>query len=196
MEPFYERARSEAPVFHTPLLDAAARSRRRLAELKGGERLFLPSEVVDCLDQLRALGVSERSVQIERDGWIMLRAHAPERVRDWATEKGAQLADPAFRQLYLSFDEAFDWDPADPRLTELADAVIAFLGRHPPDPDAAHEEWTVDDLTASLVRSSSHESSAAHARLSALCQERLGATSLRRTCRRPSATLLSFERPC
>jgi hypothetical protein len=37
------------------------RHRRRIAELAGGERLFLPAEIVDALDQLRTLGVSEQA---------------------------------------------------------------------------------------------------------------------------------------
>src|SRR6266571_1384376 len=35
--------------------------RRRIAELAAGERLFLPADIVDMLDELRALGVSERT---------------------------------------------------------------------------------------------------------------------------------------
>lgn len=147
--------------------------RRRIAGLVGGERLFLPPEVVDVLAHLRALGVSERAVQIERDGWIVLQARAPEEVPAWATEKASQLADPAFRELYLAFDEAYDWDPADPRLAELADAVVAYVEQLPAGP--ARDAWTVDDLTAALVRSPAR-GSAAYARLDALCRERMAAT--------------------
>jgi DNA-binding transcriptional MerR regulator len=122
------------------------RHRRRIAGLAegGGERLFLPGEIVDILDRLRALGVSERTVQMERDGWILAVALSPGSVPDWAQEKAAALADPGFRRLYLACDEAFDWDPADPRLAELADEMARWDGqrrpdRAPPDPAAGHQ---------------------------------------------------------
>ena len=44
-----------------------SRHRERIAQLADGDRLFLPDDAVAVLDDLRALGVSERSVRIERD---------------------------------------------------------------------------------------------------------------------------------
>jgi DNA-binding transcriptional MerR regulator len=105
------------------------RHRRRIAELTGGERLFLPDEVVDFLDELRALGVSERSVRIERDGWIMLAARHSEAVLQFIEDKRALLADPEFQRLYLAYDQAYDWKPDDPRLHDLAAAMAAYLER-------------------------------------------------------------------
>ncbi len=104
------------------------RDRHRIADLAegGGERLFLPPEIVDILDQLCAMGVSERTVQIERDAWILAVALSPESVPEWAQAKAAAMADPDFRRLYLACDEAFDWDPADPRLAELADEMVKW----------------------------------------------------------------------
>jgi DNA-binding transcriptional MerR regulator len=105
-----------------------ARHRRRIADLAagGGEQLFLPGEVAAILDQLRELGVSERTVQIERDAWILVSALSPEVVSQWVREKTAAMADPAFRRLYLACDEAFDWAGDDPRLAELADAMVKW----------------------------------------------------------------------
>lgn len=54
--------------------------RLRIAELVAGERLYLPPEVVEYLDELRDRGVSRRTVQLERDGWILVAARAPEDV--------------------------------------------------------------------------------------------------------------------
>ena len=107
--------------------------RRRIAELAGGERLFLPDEIVDILDQLRALGVSERTVQIERDAWILVAALSPEQVPEWANVKRLALDDPEFCQLYLACDEAFDWDPADPRLMDLAEDMVAWASQRRPE---------------------------------------------------------------
>lgn len=62
--------------------------RRKIAELTGGERLFLPAEIVDILGELRRIGVSERTVQIERDAWILVVALSPELVPEWAGPSG------------------------------------------------------------------------------------------------------------
>jgi hypothetical protein len=68
-------------------------------------------------------------VQIERDGWILLVALSPELVPEWVSEKRSALTDPEFRRLYLACDEAFGWDPADPRLAKLAEATVAWLAQ-------------------------------------------------------------------
>jgi len=119
--------------------------RHRIAELAAGDRLFLPDEVVALLDELRRLGVSQRTVEVERDGWIMLAAHSHGRAAELANDKRVALADPEFRRLYLAIDRAFDWDPDDPRLGELADAMMAFAARY----RAGHRSApTLDDPVA------------------------------------------------
>lgn len=40
------------------------------------------------------------------------------------------LGDPVFRRLYLAGDKAFGWDPADPRLTELAALMADWSGNN------------------------------------------------------------------
>jgi DNA-binding transcriptional MerR regulator len=124
--------------------------RRRIAELAAGDRLFLPDEVVSLLDELRRVGVSQRAVDMERDGWILLAARSPGRAAELAKGKRSGLADPEFRRLYLACDQAFDWDPADPRLEEVADAMVAFAARHRPDPgsDPDPDRATLDDPVA------------------------------------------------
>lgn len=94
--------------------------RRQLAGLLAGDRLVLPAEIAGLLEQMRAMGVSEPTVNLERDGWIILGATCPDRVPGWARRKRAALADPEFRRLYLACDRARDWEPDDPRLEELA----------------------------------------------------------------------------
>ena len=81
--------------------------RRKLAELAGGERLFLPPEIVDLLDLLRGMGVSEQTVQIERDAWILMVALSPELIPEWVSTKRAALDDPEFRRIYVLGDQAF-----------------------------------------------------------------------------------------
>lgn len=121
--------------------------RRQLAQLAEGDRLFLPANVVDLLDRLRALGVSPRTVQIERDGWILVAALSPQFIAEWVDQKNTALADPGFRRLYLAADEARDWDPTDPRLHQLAETMADFAARQP-DPGNDRPDWTVDQTVA------------------------------------------------
>ncbi|MBA6435145.1 MerR family transcriptional regulator [Streptomyces sp. GMR22] len=103
------------------------RHRARIARLAAGDGLALPPEVVEFLDRLRALGVDERIVQVERDGWIPLAAHAPERVPEWLARKREQLADPRCIGFYRTLGRALDRADDDPRLDGLADELAAYL---------------------------------------------------------------------
>ncbi|MFE1594104.1 MerR family transcriptional regulator [Nocardia sp. NPDC058705] len=107
-------------------IDQLAEYRHRIAQLAGGESLFLPTEVVAILDRMRGLGVSERRVRLERDSWILLQAldadALPQRIRD----KNAEFDDPETTRLYLAVDRSFDWEPDDPRLARLIDDLDAW----------------------------------------------------------------------
>jgi DNA-binding transcriptional MerR regulator len=96
------------------------RTRERIARLSAGDRLFVSEEVADLLDRLRQLGVSQRTVQMERDLWILMQSVAPAEAATWLTDKRDALADPEFRAIYLEYDAAFTWPPDDPRLEGLA----------------------------------------------------------------------------
>lgn len=127
------------------------RSRRQIAELAGGERLFLPAEVVAILDQLREIGVGERAVQMERDAWIIGVAVSPERIPLWAQQKLAALADPELRRLYLTVDEAQGWDPDDPRLVNLAADMVAWQTRFVPGGERVPAGVAVDPAVIALM---------------------------------------------
>jgi DNA-binding transcriptional MerR regulator len=101
--------------------------RERIARLAAGDSLALPPEVVEFLDRLRALGVDERIVQVERDGWIPLAAHSPERVPEWVARKREQIADPQLIDFYLTLGQALDRADDDPLLAELADELAAYI---------------------------------------------------------------------
>jgi ABC-type lipopolysaccharide export system ATPase subunit len=73
------------------------RTRERIAQLGAGDRLFVSAEVADYLDRLLQFGVSQRSVQMERDIWILLqsisRGYLATRARTWrTTSAGASSA--------------------------------------------------------------------------------------------------------
>jgi DNA-binding transcriptional MerR regulator len=113
------------------------RHRERIARLAAGDNLTLPKEVVVFLDRLRALGVDERIVRVERDGWIPLAARSPERVPEWMARKLQQLADPQIVDFYVTLSEALDRPDDDPRLVELAAYITQVADEQ--------GEWYVDD---------------------------------------------------
>jgi len=109
-------------------IDRLEASRKQIAQLAAGDSLVLPPEVLAYLDRLRELGVAERLVQSERDGWILVVARRPERIRDVMAAKFAQLEDPRLVRLYRLGSEIAEGDAEhdDTRLAEAADILVAL----------------------------------------------------------------------
>lgn len=143
--------------------------RHELAGLMAGDRLVLPAEVAELLDRMRSLGVSERTMTLERDGWTLLVALLPHQVPKWATDKTAALAAPDFRRLYLAWEQAYDWDADDPRLVELAADVAAWLARRPPSPPPLQDDAGISAVYG-LLSAQMATTSPAWRRLDELCQ--------------------------
>ncbi|HMA38382.1 MAG TPA: MerR family transcriptional regulator [Chloroflexia bacterium] len=150
------------------------RTREHLAQLalsSGGERPFVSAEVAEYLNRLRECGVSQRTVQMERDIWILLQAvSAPEAAR-WIRDKRAALDDPEFRALYLAYDEAFVWSADDPRLAALADRSQRWMTNQPGRLEG-QKRAVPDPTIAQLVTRSGGVSSPAWDRLTELAKER------------------------
>lgn len=104
-------------------------TRKRLARLAAGEHLALPKSVVHYLDRLRALGVEERYVEIERDAWIMVAAQVPHLIEAVMVRKHEDLDDPDVVKLYSFLRGALDWPADDPRVVEIADIVERLVVR-------------------------------------------------------------------
>ncbi|MDT7785681.1 MAG: hypothetical protein QOF58_4100 [Pseudonocardiales bacterium] len=149
-------------------IDELRQRKRGVAALQAGDRMFLPAEITDYLDGLRELGVSERGVRFERDGWIVLAASYPDQALGWIAQKREQLADPEFRQFYVTYDRAHDWDPADPRLHGLADVMAARLRREAA--QTVHEVLSADEK--SLLGQHVRDYSPAWIRLDELVRQR------------------------
>jgi DNA-binding transcriptional MerR regulator len=147
-------------------------SRKQIAQLGAGDSLVLPPEVVAYLDRLRALGVSQRMVEGERDGWIVVMARWPDRVVEWMPEKFAQLEDPRVVRLYLVLSELLDSDTGDddPRLVEAADLMADLFEQAYAAGDLDKESQ--DDLPNDLLESLSLESDPRSQRLRDLMRER------------------------
>lgn len=151
--------------------DELVRTRERIAQLRTGDRLFVSGEVAGYLERLRELGVSERALKAERDGWILMQSVAPKQAARWMADKIGALGDPEFVALYLAYDAAFDWSPEDPRLDALAVRTRLWMAtrsgrralRSGPSPDPA---------IVKLVAAASGASSPAWDRLTAMAAER------------------------
>ncbi|GAA3206183.1 MerR family transcriptional regulator [Nonomuraea roseoviolacea] len=135
------------------------RTRDQLAQLRGGDRLFVSAEVADHLDDLRTFGVSERQRLLERDGWILMHTASPEDALLWITEKRELMTDPEFRALYLEYDAAYDWSPDDPRLPALADRTRKWFTDH----HSRSETGPVDNPTIARLAAQSQPGAASPA---------------------------------
>lgn len=146
-----------------------ARTRERIAQLRAGDRLFVSAEVADFLDQLQHIGVSQLTVQIERDLWIVLQSVSPRQAAIWIADKREAIVDPEFRALYLEYDAAFNWSPDDRRLLALADRAERWMLKHMTE-DV--EEPAVDPTIAQLLAASAGASSPAWDRLTEIAEQR------------------------
>jgi DNA-binding transcriptional MerR regulator len=153
------------------------RTRQRIARLSAGDRLFVSSEVADFLDQLHELGVSQRSVQSERDLWILVQSVSPKQAAIWLAQKVDAMRDPEFRAIYLEYDAAFDLSPDDPRLYPLAGRAERWMatsqGRH----KGRQRQAAQDPNIAQLAATSVGASSPAWDRLAEIARERRRAGS-------------------
>jgi DNA-binding transcriptional MerR regulator len=153
--------------------------RHRIAQLVAGDRLFVPGEIADLFDRIRGLGISPQAMQIERDAWILLAARYPGQARNWARDKLAALADPEFQDLYRTYYETSGWDPADPRLDEVAEVIVNFAENHRADLEQEPASPPTDDPVAmALVLSRTAAMPPAWERLDLLCREKARARGL------------------
>jgi DNA-binding transcriptional MerR regulator len=157
-------------------------SRQQVAQLAAGDGLALPPEVTAYLDRLREIGASPRMVEAERDGWILVAARWPDRVREWIPGKLAQLDDPQLVRLYRLGSQLLESDAGDddPRLAEIADIMAGLLAHAYTAGGTGPGEEAHDDLPFDLLDRLALESNPRVQRLFDLMRER-GWTSWTRT---------------
>jgi DNA-binding transcriptional MerR regulator len=102
-------------------------NRVQIAQLAAGDSLVVPPQVVAYLDRLRELGVSDRMVEGERDGWILIAARWPDRIPEWIPEKFAQLEDPQVVRLYRVLGDVLEAGADDSMLQEAADILVEII---------------------------------------------------------------------
>ena len=128
------------------------RTRDRLAQLNAGDRLFVSAEVSDYLEKLQRLGISQRLIRMERDGWILLRSVAPRLAAGWVADKQQAISSGEFQAIYLEYDAAFDLSPTDPRLPALAERMMRWMTNRPvpAEPPAAGDAQLAKLIAASV----------------------------------------------
>ncbi len=62
------------------ILERRRANRKQVAGLAAGDSLVLPAEVIPYLERLREMGMSERLVEGQRDGWILIAARWPDHI--------------------------------------------------------------------------------------------------------------------
>ncbi|MBQ1038439.1 MerR family transcriptional regulator [Micromonospora sp. C81] len=148
-------------------------SRRHIAQLTAGDSLALPPEVAAYLDRLRGIGASQRMVEAERDGWILVAARWPDRIVEWMPGKIAHLDDPQVVRLYRVLSEIFDGDEEDdPRLAEAADIMACLAEQAYAANEVLHVDEANDDLPHDLIDALAVESDPRVRRLRELMRER------------------------
>lgn len=144
-------------------------TRERLARLAAGDHLALPASVVSYLDRVRALGVDERYIELERDAWIMVAAQVPDRIEAIMERKHRDLDDPDMIRLYHLLSGALDCPADDPRVVEAADILDRLLTRAA---EAGDSDKGYDDPFADLLDATMLESAPAARRLLTMLEER------------------------
>ena len=128
--------------------------RADLAELPSAERLCINDEIAAILDIERELGVSEQTVTIERDSWILLSAAYPDALETSLVMRRACLDDEDYQRMLMIMDDAIGWTADDPRLPELAELSMTILERLYPVEVARQEadQWSgTDEVTFNLL---------------------------------------------
>ncbi len=106
-------------------IDRLEGSRKQVAQLSAGNSLVLPPQVVAYIDRLREIGVSERMLAGERDGWILVSARWPDKVVEWIPDKFAQLEDPRVVRLYQVLSALTETEGTDdPLVMEAVDLLV------------------------------------------------------------------------
>jgi hypothetical protein len=108
--------------------------------------------LISYLGRLREIGASERMVESERDGWILVAARWPDRIHEFVSAKLAQLDDPQLVRLYRVLSELLESDAVDDsRLEEAADIMAGLLEQAYTSGEIDVGEVAHDDLAFDLL---------------------------------------------
>lgn len=129
------------------------KTRRSLAALADTSTdPFLPPALVAMHARMRQLGVSERTLAMEREAWILIQVLFPDVVVPWITSQTGLLDDPGYAELYLLTDRAYDWPADDPRIEDAAQRTIAWIrATYDASRPADSADWGTDPTAYRLI---------------------------------------------
>ncbi|MFB8003404.1 MerR family transcriptional regulator [Nocardia sp. NPDC056000] len=177
-----ELLRADAEEFAAALTDLDERlrakiltlqqHREQIARLEAGDSLALPSEVVEFLDRLRALGVDERVIEVERDGWIPLAAHSPRQIPELIARKRNQLDQAPLADFYLALSRALDLTDDSAELLDAVDTIAAYLTQLADEHGEDYVAGNIDPALAKLLDTLAFDTAPPARRLTELLTER------------------------
>ncbi|MEV0647569.1 MerR family transcriptional regulator [Phytomonospora sp. NPDC050363] len=175
---------ADPETFAADVADVKARLTERIAELAErrdmldrlatGNRLLLSDHAARLLDRIAALGFPEGFVDTSRDGLILAKALLPD-FEGYLAQVERSLDDEEYTDLLKRSWEASAWEPYDPRVAELAEAMADYQLSHPDVPGIANTMQGAADSAArsGVIDDYKGEIAPAVARLSALVEARL-----------------------
>ncbi|MGW7412927.1 MerR family transcriptional regulator [Streptomyces sp. NPDC054863] len=158
-------------------------TQERLRGLADGQaaQLPVPDEVGAHLEALAHWGFTPRWVDLQRDLWTLVFATRPEHASTLFQDQSESLADPALRQLFLAYDQAYDLGAEDPRIEDLARRIVGATRERygsgvPPELPESPELPGMGDASGipALIQGAVNASSPAWQRLDTLIRAQLG----------------------
>ena len=167
----FRRALQEIGTDLTARIRDLRATRQRLRQLAEGRLQVLPEEVSTHLGELTRLGFTRRWVALQRDLWVLVFATHPDIAMTLFRDQAQILVDPASCQIFLDYDQAYDLDPLDPRVDDLARRMVAATRRR-----YAADALPGQDITSeipALIQGAVNASSPAWQRLDTLIRTQL-----------------------
>ncbi|GAB3711962.1 MerR family transcriptional regulator [Mariniluteicoccus flavus] len=123
--------------------------RRRLAGTTDPDAGSLGPNALRLLERMAEVGLSERSLTVEREVAILMAVAYPQKVEEWMAQQLKAFDDPEVVELYRLSDEAIDWSPDDARIEDLARRSVEMtLAHFPLDAEVEEDWWTSIDTMA------------------------------------------------
>ena len=144
----------------------------RLRALASGQWQALPEGVGAHLENLAGWGFTSRWVDLQRDLWILVFATHPGHAAAAFRDQRESLSDPALRQLFLDYDSAYDLDPGDPRIDNLARRIVEATRRRYRSGELPQVD--PDSRIPALIQDTVNAASPAWRRLDSLIRTQLG----------------------
>ncbi|MQS15924.1 MerR family transcriptional regulator [Streptomyces kaniharaensis] len=176
---------ADAGQFADALADVARQLTERIAELSArldmlhrlaeGDRALLPERACAVLNRMPGLGFGPDYVAAQREALVLARVLVPEGFEGFLAQLEHQLDDPEYIELVKRGQEAESWEPDDPRIAELANAMAdrylanpALLGS-----PASQRAWNKAATQYRLINNHRGDQASVSARLTALTEARL-----------------------